>query len=156
MVSGITAALLFAAGCNRASDERERAVDAQTEANKEVAEARNDADRRIRSAQAEADEEVAKANANFQKIREEYRHDTTQKLVELDKEIQELEAKALKSNGKERADLETRLKDIRVRREAFVNDYKSIETASADTWDATKARLDKQWTELKDMVDRAA
>jgi hypothetical protein len=43
-----------------------------------------------------------------------------------------------------------------VRREAFVNDYKSIETASADTWDATKARLDKQWTELKNMVDRAA
>jgi hypothetical protein len=37
-----------------------------------------------------------------------------------------------------------------------VNDYKTIEVASAATWDATKARLEKEWTDLKNMVEKAS
>ncbi len=45
------------------------------------------------------------------------------------------------------------LTQIRSQREAFANDWKTIETASATTWDSTKTRLDKEWSELKAMVD---
>lgn len=155
MLSVGAVALFAAGGCDRAADEQRRAVDAQNEANEEIAEARQEAERKARNAQAEANETIADANAKFQKIREEYRHTTTDKLVELDKDIQEIEAKAMKATGKTKADLEAKLSEIRTRREAFVNDYKSVETASAATWDATKARLDKEWNELKSMVDRA-
>lgn len=147
--------LLSVVGCNKAATENNRAADAQNEANKEITEAKQEADQKARNAQAEADQEIAKANANFQKIREDYRHETTQNLVNLDRDIQELEGKLVKANGKEKADLEAKLTEIRARREAFVNDYKAIETASAASWDATKARLDKEWTELKNMVERA-
>ncbi len=51
---------------------------------------------------------------------------------------------------------DAQLTQIRAQRESFASDWKQIETASATTWDATKSRLDKEWTDLKTAVDRAA
>lgn len=155
MVSAAALGLLGAAGCDKAATEHARAVEAENEAKQEIAEARADADEKAREAHAEAAEEIADATAKFQKLREEFRHDTTENLVELDKDVHELEAKAMKATGKEKAELDAKLSEIRARRAAFVNDYKSIETASAATWDATKARLEREWSELKELVDRA-
>jgi hypothetical protein len=77
-------------------------------------------------------------------------------LVDLDKKIADLEAKQKTATGKKKADLDVQLGQIRTQRETFANDWKSIETASAMTWDATKSRLDKEWSELKSLVERAA
>ncbi len=72
------------------------------------------------------------------------------------KKIADLEAKSKTATGKKKADLDVQLGQIRTQRESFANDWKTIETASATTWDATKSRLDKEWSDLKSMVDRAA
>src|SRR6188768_865391 len=152
------AALLIAlgAGCNKAADEQEKANQAQAKANEKIVEANQEANKKANEAQAEADKKIAEAQATFLKLREDYRHDTTQKLVDLDHKIADLEAKAKTSVGKKKTELDTQLAQIRSQREAFANDWKTIETASATTWDSTKNRLDKEWNDLKALVDRAA
>ena len=146
----------LANGCNNAAHEQEKAVAAQTKANEAIVEANQEANQKANQAQADADRKIADAQASFLKMREDYRHDTTTKLVDLDHKISDLEAKSKTSTGKAKAELEAQLTQIRARREAFSNDWKSIETASAATWDATKNRLDKEWNDLKSMVERAA
>jgi hypothetical protein len=146
----------FTSGCNKAADEQAKAVAAQTQANEKIVAANQEADQKGTKAQADADKTIAQAQANFLKMREDYRHDSTTKLVDLDQKIADLEAKAKTSTGKKKVDLDTQLSQIRPQRETFSNDWKSIETASAVTWDSTKGRLDKEWDELKSRVDRAA
>lgn len=157
LVCGLGALVLaLASGCNKAADEQEKAVAAQTKANEKIVEANQEADKKANEAQADADKKIAEAQASFLKMREDYRHDTTQNLVDLDKKIADLEAKSKTATGKKKADLDVQLGQIRTQRESFANDWKTIETASAATWDATKSRLDKEWSDLKSMVDRAA
>jgi hypothetical protein len=147
--------LAFAAGCDRAADEQRKADEARVEADSKSFEANREATEKINAAQAEADKKVADAQASFLKLREDYRHKTTENLVELDKDIAELEAKAKTATGKAKAELDARLPEVRTQREAFTNEYKSLELASAITWDDAKARVDKSWDELKKVVDKA-
>lgn len=147
------ASVIFASGCESASDEQNRANKAQIEANEKITAAAREADDKIKSAQLEADKKIAEANASFLKMREDYRHDTTVALVELDKKIELLEAKSKKATGKAKAELDARLTRIRADRESFMNDYKTLENDTAVTWDKTKARLEKSWTDLKNYVD---
>ncbi len=76
-------------------------------------------------------------------------------LVELDRSVADLDAKAKQSKGKAKTDLDANLKEIHSDRGAFETDYKSLETATAATWDAATMRLDKEWTHLKALVDKA-
>ena len=85
---------------------------------------------------------VAEAQAGFSKLREDYRHSTTTNLVELDSKVVDLEAKAKASTGKAKADLDASLKQIHSDRRTFDVDYKSLETATAVTWDDARAHLD--------------
>jgi len=147
--------LAFGAGCDKAADEQRKADEARAEADKTSAEASREATEKINAAQAEADKKVADAQAGFLKLREDYRHKATENLVELDKDIAELEAKSKTATGKVKASIDKRLPDIRTQREAFTNEYKSLELASALTWDDTKARVDKAWDGLKALVDKA-
>lgn len=156
IVCGLGFSFALAVGCDKAADEQQKAINAQTHANDQIVAANQDADRKGTSAQADADKKIAEAQAGFLKMREDYRHDTTTKLVDLDQKIAELDAKSKTAKGKTKADLDARLLQIRAQRDAFANDWKSIEVASAVTWDSTKARLDKEWSDLKTLVDRAA
>ena len=147
------ALLALAGGCNKAADEQQKATNAQVEANSKIDQANQEAAQKANNAQAEADKKIAEAQAGFLKLREDYRHDMTSKLVDLDRKIAELEAKAKTETGKKKADLDAQLVTIHTQRDAFATDWKSIEAASALTWDATKNRLDKEWNELKVLVD---
>ena len=151
--AAVALSLLLSSACNKAADEQKKANDAQAKANDKIAEVAREADQKIKNAQAEADKKIAEAQASFMKLREDYRHTTTEGLVDFDKKVADLEAKAKKSRAKAKTDLELKVKQAKAGREAFLNEYKSLETASAATWDETKARLDKQWNDLKAMAD---
>lgn len=156
-ISSIIVGSLFVAivGCNKAADEKKKADEAQIEADQKIAAANREAGEKINEAQAEADKKTAEAQASFLRMREDYRHEVTKKLVDLDHKIADLEVKSRTATGKSKADLDARLKQIHAERDAFVSDYKGIEVASATTWDSTRARLDKRWDELTKLVDRA-
>jgi len=147
--------LIVAAGCSRASDDQQKATAAQSEANDKIAAANTEADKKVVSAQNEADKKIGEAQASFMKRREDYRHQTTVNLVELDRKVDLLTAKSKTATGKAQSDLNANLVQIRASRAGFATDYNALESESAGTWDATQARLDKEWTALSALVDKA-
>jgi hypothetical protein len=147
--------LTLGAGCDKAADEQQKANAAQTEADRKIAEANREAVTKTTSAQVEADKKVAAAEGDFGKRREDYRHSVQTDLVDLDKKIDILDAKAKTATGKVKTDLDAKLAPIHARRAAFGSSFASIPTLTAPVWDDTKVRLDKEWTDLKAMVDKA-
>lgn len=147
--------LALAAGCNKAADEQKKADEARAEADNKVIEANREASEKVNAARAEEDKKVAQAQADFLKIREDYRHKVTEDLTGVDKEIAELEAKAKTATGKAKATLDSNLPNVRTLRENVSNEYRSLELASAITWDDAKTRVDKAVDELKKAVDKA-
>jgi tRNA uridine 5-carbamoylmethylation protein Kti12 len=148
-------ALALAGGCNRAADEQRKADEARAEANEDVSEAQREAQLKINAARGEANSEIAEAAANFNKLREDYRHDMNEKLAELDREIAELDTKVTTAAGQTKTDLEAKLPEVKRHREAFLADYRSLEQTSARTWDDAKERVNKSWEQLKKAVDDA-
>jgi hypothetical protein len=142
-------------GCNKAADEQRKADEARSEADQKVGEASNDAAEKINAARADADKKVAEAQANFLKLREDYRHKITEDLVSVDKDIADLEAKAKTATGKTKAQIEAALPDIRSLRESVSSEYRSLEFSSAVSWDNAKARVDKAYDDLKKAIDKA-
>jgi hypothetical protein len=141
--------------CNNASDDAKKVNGAQAEANDKSGAAMKEATEKVDNAQAEADEKIAAARADFMKLREDYRHTTTTNLVDLDHKVADLATKASQATGKQKVDRDANLKVIYASREAFNRDYQSLDAAAAATWDSAKTRLDKEWTDLKALVDKA-
>jgi len=154
--AGLALTLTLVAACDKGSDEQQKANAAQAEADKKIAEAKKESAEKSNTAQAEADKKIATAEGDFGKRREDYRHKVQADLVDLDKKIDMLEAKSKTATGKAKIDLDLSLAQIRTRRATFAADLKSIDSASAVQWDDTKARVDKDWTELKTLVDKSA
>lgn len=149
------AAAPLAIGCDKSgADAQAQANSAQASANRDIANATNEANAKINEAQAEADKKIAAARADFATTREDYRHQVQTQLDALDKEIAQLDAKAMTATGKTKADINARLPALKAQRAAFVNDVRSLDTTTATTWDATKARLDKEWADLKSAADQ--
>jgi hypothetical protein len=152
VLSLILGAVPFAAGCEKSgSDAQSQANEAQDKANKEIGRANAQAN----EAQRKADEQIAGAQADFVKTREDYRHKVQTDLDSLDKDIAALDAKARTDTAKAKGGLSARLPAIHAQRDSFVNDFRSLESASAMTFDAAKDRLDKEWSSLKAAVDAA-
>ena len=146
--------LVLAAGCDKAADDQKKADNATAVANDKITSATVEANNKIASAQAEANRKIAEAQSGFMKLREDYRHDTMTTLANLDEKIAKLDAKELTATGQSKIDLDTRLPQIHAQRASFAADYKTLDSASATTWDDTKARLDKEMTDLKTLIDR--
>jgi len=152
---GLALSLSFSVGCNKAIDEQHKADEARTDADKKVTDANRDATDKINAAQAEADKKVADAQASFLKLREDYRHDVNDKLVGVDKDIANLEAKAKTAKAKDKASIDAALPSIHSLRETVTTEYRSLELASALTWDDAKGRVDKAVDDLKKAIDKA-
>ncbi len=144
-----------ATGCDKAADDQQKANHAQAEADDKIATAKKEAAEKVNGAQATADKKIAEASADFGKRREDFRHKVETDTLALDKKIDGLEAKAKTATGKAKADLDASLTQIRARRTAFGATNKSLESATASTWDDAKARVEKEWTELQALVDKS-
>lgn len=151
--AAIVLTLTLGVGCDKAADEQQRANAAQTEADRKIAEANKEAITKTTGAQVEADKKIAAAESEFGKRREDYRHKVQTDLVDLDKRIDLLDAKAKGATGKAKVDLDAKLTQIRARRAAFNTSFSAVETATAPTWDDMKVRIDKEWKDLKALVD---
>jgi hypothetical protein len=152
------AAFVFAlnsAACTDAMDEQKKATTAKNEAADKINAANVEADKKVESATTEADRKIAEAQTSFLKLREDYRHKVTVNLVELDAKVDTLGVKLKTAGGKSKVDLDDKLKIIRLRRTEFAAAYTALDGASAATWDAMQMKLDKDWTLLKDLVDKA-
>ena len=139
-----TVFVLGAAACEKSGKETQEQVDnAQAQAQTEIT-----------NAQVKADEKVTTAQRDFEKTREDYRHDMQSNLDELDKKIADLDAKILKTNGDKKLELNEKVATLRAQRTAFAEDVKQLPSTPAATWDATKAHMDKEWSEIKHTSDK--
>jgi hypothetical protein len=144
----------FAVACDKSGADAQAEVNkAQDKANGEVAKASNQVTTTAAEAQTEADKKIIAVQADFATTRENYRHSVQSNLDALDKQLADLDVKARTAT---KPDLRATITALRAQRDAFVADYQSLTTASAVTWDATKARLDKEWTDLKAAADKAS
>jgi hypothetical protein len=153
ILAALALSVTLTAGCEKAADDQNKANAAQNKANAAIDSAGADATAKMKSAQADADRTIADAQASFMKLREDYRHTTTTNLADLDRSVTSLEAKEKTVIGKVKSDLDASLASIHAARAGFATDYASLENASALTWDGAKARLDKEWSDLKTLVD---
>jgi len=146
----------LAVACDKTgADAQAEANQAQQKANAEMAKAGDKVTTTSAQAQANADQKIAAAEADFATTREDYRHKVQSNLTALNKEIDDLDVKAKKATGTTKTDLHATVPVLRAQRDAFVADFQALGNATAMTWDATQARLDKEWTDLKAAVDKA-
>jgi hypothetical protein len=147
---------LLTAACDKSGTEAQaEANQAQNKANADIANANNVVRTTGAQAQTEANEKIIAAQADFATTREDYRHSVQTKLTALDKELLDLDVKSKTPEGMKKPDLRATLPALRAQRDAFVADYGTLANVDPVTWDATKARLDKEWAELKSAVDKA-
>ncbi len=121
----------------------------------QAAQSRSQASQNAENAQAQADKEIAQARTQFERSREDYRHDKTTDLTQLDKRIADLDAKARTATGQTKAKLQSNLPNVHQLRDQFARDMTSLDRATPDTWDQQRANLDKEWDSLKSAVDKA-
>jgi hypothetical protein len=142
-------ASLVACGNKPGAAERRRGV---TELQKEEEKAAD----RAANARAAGDENYAKARVDFEKSREDYRHSRRIDLADLDKKIIDREAAAKSAAGPTKVQLQHHLHAILAKRGNFARDLQQLDTVPESRWDATRARLDREWDDLKTAVDQAS
>jgi hypothetical protein len=146
----------FAVACDKSgADAQAEANKAQEQANAETAKANDKVSTTSAQAQINADSKIAAARADFATTREDYRHEMQNNIDALNKQLDDLDVKARKATGTAKTDLRATLPALRAQRDAFLADFQSLGNATAVTWDATRARIDKEWTDLKVVVDKA-
>jgi hypothetical protein len=149
----LTGTLLWSVGCDNKPGVTEQQK--ETKAAQDNAEAQNRAARESASAQAEMDKKVLTAQTDFERVREDYRHERQKDLDDLDVKIADIEAKAKTATGTTKAQLDQSLATIRPQRAALARDLRAAESATASSWDAEKARLDKDYDSLKSAIGKA-
>jgi hypothetical protein len=148
----LTGTLLWSVGCDNKPGVTEQQK--ETKAAQDNAEAQNHAARESASAQAEMDKKVIAAQKDFERTREDYRHERQKDLDDLDVKIADIEAKGKTATGATKAHIDQSLAAIRSQRAAFGMDLRAAESATASSWDAEKARLDKEYDSLKSAIDK--
>ena len=128
---------------------------AEGRANKQAEEVQNEATNKVNAAQVEADQKIAAARADFEKAREDYRHSKQVDLDSLNQKVADLDAQEKIATGKTRVALDANLPAIHAQRDAFASDMRSLQFATAATWDSARARLDTEWDALSTAVRNA-
>jgi TolA-binding protein len=106
----------------------------------------SDAKEKIRDA-AEATADAAKAK------RDEYVRDMSKRLKELNVEYEELKGRAAKAEGQGKKDLERKLEEARVKRDAAAKKLDELKEAGADRWEKVKEGVGRALDDLKKVFE---
>jgi hypothetical protein len=140
--------LLLPLACEKASDDQVRTTGAQVKANNEISAANEKAAREDLAAKATESKTIAAANADFAKLRSDYRKETDKNLGALDRKVGALETRST-------AGVDARLQEIHAQRVQFDTDLDALGSATESTWDGQRAALDKKLADMNAVVDRA-
>ncbi|MCI0556010.1 MAG: coiled coil domain-containing protein [Anaerolineae bacterium] len=79
-----------------------------------------------------------------------YLQNLTDQLHQWDVEIDELNARAGKTNAEARTEHLNEIEDLRAKKDAAQSQMKQLQAAGDDKWNDMKAGVEKSWTELTD------
>jgi len=134
--------------CEKASDDQVRTTGAQVKANNEINAANEKAAQEDLAAKATESKTIAAVNADFAKLRSDYRTETHKNLSDLDRKVSALQMRST-------AGVDARLQEIHAQRVQFDTDLNALGSATESTWDAQKAALDKKLADMNAVVDQA-
>ena len=150
VVAVFLASAPFTLACDKSgADTQNKVNEAQEKASQQIGQANAQATQ----AQAQAEQAIAAAQADFVQIREDYRHSQQTNLDGLDKKIADLNAEMATAAPERKSALKSALPGIRAQRESFVRDLRALDDTTMSTFDGAKARIDKEWSDLKSSVD---
>lgn len=150
LMSIVLAATPFGLACEKtAADQQTKANEAQEQANRQIGQANAQAN----EAQRAANQKIAAAEGEFLRMRDDYRTKTQTNLNDLDGKIAKLDTKSA-SSDKAKAELQVKLPAIHAQRDVLANDLRSIDMATSATFDATKTRIDKEFSDLETLIDK--
>ena len=160
----VALALFAVVACDKPADEQAKIDKAKTEANQTITNANIEAEKKVQNANVEADkkidraenkanEKIGEANEAIVRAKADFTKSKQDDLATIDKKLAELDAKVTKATGTAKANAQMSLKTAHTKRDAFAADLATVSSAPATTWDATKARLDTSWADLKKSVD---
>jgi chromosome segregation ATPase len=150
VVAVFLASAPFTLACDKSgADTQNQVNEAQEKASQRIGQANAQATQ----AHAQAEQDIAGAQADFEQIREDYRHTQQTNVDALDKKIADLNAEMATAAGDRKSALKSALPGIRAQRDSFVRDLRALDDTSMSTFDGAKARLDKEWSDLKSAVD---
>jgi len=179
-LSAVVLILSIASACGDAEKEKaikrqadDRVAQAQKEAQEKVAAAEKkveelqaqlaDAGALVR---AEAEEEVSKAKTEADKLASEathalararaaYKESERHELATATKEVDEIKAKAASAQPKVKTQIDTALKEVAVKKEAFRKEIDAFDTATVESIRTVKAKADKALADLKKSIHTA-
>jgi hypothetical protein len=144
----VAIALSLPVACDKASDDLVKTTGAEVKANDEIRSANEKAAREDQAARESEDRTIAIADANFAKLRADYRAQTRKSLADLDSNVSALEARSTKG-------VDARLQELHAKRAEFDTDAAALDSAGESTWDAQRAALDKKLSAMILLADRA-
>lgn len=180
-VCALAGAALAAGGCEQRNDAEDMAKVRRDTAD-EVAKIRREADEKIAAAQKEADKKIADAQREATKDIADKRKDEAQEIAKEQRELEqalqsakkdtldeykdyvkkrvrllELRQQALQANigTMAQADHDKLMTDLDTRRNAVRATIADLDKATADSWQATKARVDAAVQDLERTIERA-
>ena len=132
-------ALALLGGCDKSPTEAQNeARDAQRRADEEAADARRKAEQEAQKAQSKANEEARKADEALVKARNDFRAQAQKDLNDLSAEIDDLKAKAAKTTGKAKADIDVAVQRLDDQRNALRREVDALDRASASDFESAK------------------
>jgi hypothetical protein len=143
---------LFALACNKPGEDVQRKQESQQE---QLTQAQMEGKSVTDKKMDEANQKLDKSMANFDRTRDDYRNSREKDLADIDKRINDLEAKDKMATGKKKADLDAQLMTIRQDRDAFAAKLRQVDTANATSFDGLKSDIDTSYDELKSAVHAA-
>jgi hypothetical protein len=156
MLTATMSCTLLMPACSKMTDHQERqGFSGPSAMNDQSAGVETEGSAKSKAAELVTNQQSAQVQADFTKLRDDFRQKITSGLTDLDHRVVLLERKARNSVGNAKNEVEMGLTQIRADRLTFTNDYKSVDSATSANWDATKARLDKEWLALSSLVDHS-
>ena len=104
---------------------------------------------------AQRDAATSASQSAVQKLRADYLNQKHTDLELIDKSIASLDVREKTVAARTKQDIHGAIASVKAARESFAADLRAVEASSATNWDEARARLEKEWTELKTATDSA-
>lgn len=137
----------------QAAAEKMKGLEKQVEELKtEAARLKSEAEQAIGKAQANAEEQTKAVEAALKKAREAYKAEGRAELFQLNKQVQELQVKALKAKPAVKTAVQKLMKDVTKHQQAVGKDITAFDKAATDELGAAKGKLLQDLAKLKTTI----
>jgi len=140
------------AGAEKLSTLQKQIEQMKADAETQAAKLKSEADQAIGKAQADAEEATKQAEEALKRARSAYKAEGLHELGQLNKQVQEIQAKSAKASAKVKPLIQKQMKDIVKHQQAIAKDLAAFDGAALDGLSAAKAKLVQDLAKMKGTI----